>query len=225
MVRARKARGLTLIELLLSMAILTLLVGLGTFSFSAFSRKWSDLENISNARAAELRRVVLLRECLDAAVPWKIAAGQDSGYYFLGDSFGFTMVSEKPIFERHGSAVVRVLAERESGGNTWRLAYEEASLSDDLLTSVDQELPFKHRLIVLSGIRQLSFQFLGWRLAEQRFQVAEIGDRAEPEWLPRFDGIEARQQPLAVRINFDSDYAVVTLPDRTEEWESGEVVE
>jgi type II secretory pathway component PulJ len=225
MVARRSVEGLSLVELLIAVAILTMLIGLGTVSFSLFTSKWDALENAYQSRAADLRRVTLLHESLKAAVPLRVSSDRGVGYYFLGDSLGFTFVSERPIFSRGSSAVVRVIAEREQDRQAWRLVYEEASLAGSILSTASQQLPFNRRLIVLSGANDLGFEFFGWRGVEERVQPIELGPRPEPRWFNEFDGIDRRQQPLAIKIKVDESYSVIDLPNRAEEWESAEVNE
>jgi prepilin-type N-terminal cleavage/methylation domain-containing protein len=217
--------GFSLIELLLSTAILSLLIGLATFSFALFSEKWVTIGNSSTQGLSELRRISLLDDSLRAVIPWKFGDDVSSGYYFLGDAEGFTAMTERPIFFRNGLAVIRVLAERESTGGRWRLVYEEASASELVAIRPDTNLPFNRRLVISSGLRDLYFEYLGWNSLADRYIPAEIGNTVEPAWISNFDGIARQHHPVAIRLNVDSNAIVISQADRVEEWQSIEVLE
>ena len=211
--RSRSVTGFTLVELLIAMAIATLVIGLATFSFNLFSRDWQKRASGFEESAARLQRFDLLSNAVESAVPWTIRnkAGR-YGYYFLGRPEGLTLVTADSIFGGGAPAVIRIFRENEPGG-TARLVYEEASLAGLTLVDADQTLPFKHRMIVLSGVKNLEFRYFGWRSSADRMG-GDVGGSAIPKWWEEFDGLQRGEHPMRVQIGFEGASAVYFMPDR-----------
>jgi len=195
--------GFTLIELLISITVLSLVIGISTFAFSLFSRNWQGARTDFDLAAGQLQRVELLHSAIRDAAAWLVTSGERQdvvGFYFLGRDEGMTFVTESPVFEARGVAVVRVFREREENSRTWRLVYEEAPLSGTLLREASQTLPFRNRLVILRDLPMLEFRYFGWRSLVARNEAIETGGLA-PEWFLDYDGLTRRQQPMRIGLN------------------------
>jgi prepilin-type N-terminal cleavage/methylation domain-containing protein len=202
MAAPRRVGGFTLIELLISITIMSLVIGLSTFAFSLFSRNWQGARGDFELAAGQLQRVELLNGTIRDAAAWLVGGGRGAdsfGLYFLGREEGMTFVTESPVFDPRGLAVVRVFREREEGAATWRLVYEEAPLQGLLLRDATQVLPFQNRLVILRGLSTLQFRYFGWRSLGERTAGIETGALA-PEWFTDYDGIVRQQQPIRIGL-------------------------
>lgn len=218
MVAAPRLRGLTLIELLISITVLSMVIGTATFAFSLFSRNWQGKIGDFDLAAGQLQRVELLNGAIRDAVAWLVdsGAGRDKiGFYFLGREEGMTFVTESPIFDPQGLAVVRVFREREQGMRTWRLVYEEAPLRGLVLRNAAQTLPFQNRLVILRGLSALEFRYFGWLSLDARLDGLENG-LVTPIWSAEYDSIERRQQPIKIALRFDSSEVLFQVVERDE---------
>jgi prepilin-type N-terminal cleavage/methylation domain-containing protein len=198
-------RGITLIELLIAMSILSLIMALASYGFSLFAGYWERSRGSFEQSSARLQRLSLVIHSVEASVPWLVKDAQnDIGFYFLGREEGFTFVTTEPVFSSQGMAVVRLFRERESMGR-FRLVYEEAPLMGVNLERADQVLPFAHRLVVLSSLRSLSFRYFGYMSAASRGlgMDDERAIEASAQWLTTFDGLEAGLNPMKVGISLD----------------------
>jgi hypothetical protein len=211
--RKRALSGFTLVELLIAMAISTLVIGLATFSFSLFSKDWVSRVTGFERAAARVQRIDLLSNAMSSAVPWTVRDRVGKyGYYFLGRRDGLTLVTAEPVFGGGAPAVIRVFRELEPGGSA-RLVYEEASLADLILSDADQVLPFKHRMVVASGLRSLEFRYFGWASPTERASV-DIGG-GKPIWWEEYDGLQRLEHPLRVAVSIDRVEAIYAMPERT----------
>jgi prepilin-type N-terminal cleavage/methylation domain-containing protein len=202
MATSARLRGFTLIELLISITVLSMVIGIATFAFSLFSKNWQARTGDFELAAGQLQRVDLLHGAIRDAAAWLVTSGESAenrGFYFLGRDEGMTFVTESPVFEPNGLAVVRVFREREANNQTWRLVYEEASLRATLLRNAEQNLPFQNRLIILTGVTSIEFRYFGWRSLTARTEGIETGLMA-PEWFAEYDGIVRQQQPMRVAL-------------------------
>jgi prepilin-type N-terminal cleavage/methylation domain-containing protein len=212
----RRLGGFTLIELLISITILGLVIGLATYGFSLFSRHWEGPRSDFERHAGQMQRLDLLSRSLNDALPWIVKdTNGRPGFYFLGRDEGMTLVTSSPIFAIDAPAVIRVFREPEGSGR-WRLVYEEASLENTLLRDGAQTLPFKNRLVILEGLRGVSFRFYGWASLQERLGANEIDGGRPPQWWDEFDGLVRMHQPQRVGLKFDDFEAVFQMPERTE---------
>lgn len=220
MARQPKLAGFTLIELLISITILSMLIGLASYAFSLFSRHWSPQRDSAEASIKQLQRIDLLGTALKDSLPWIVRADNDRiGFYFLGRDEGLTIVTASPIFTPGVTAVIRVFREPD-GPARWKLVYEEAPLEGITLVSANQILPFKHRMVVVDGLRSLSFRYFGWRSLEERLKAGDgdlpAGFLGRPAWYREFDGLSRAVQPSRLAITLDEGEVVIEVPDRAD---------
>ena len=204
-----RATGFTLIELLLSVAIMAMVIGVATYGFSLFTRHWDGRSWGFDSAIGSWQRLDLVTASLSDSIPWLVRGNKgELGYYFLGRDEGLTFVTDSPVFESHAAAVVRVVRERQPNGR-WQLVYEEASLSRQRLRQADQRLPFDKRMVVLTDLPNLSFEYFGWSSVEDR-------DVQPPSWWPEYDGMQRYQSPLRVAMNIDGQRSFFDFPDRAD---------
>ncbi len=210
-----RSAGFTLIELLIAITILSLVIGLATYSFSLFSRQWSERDLAARWGVSRLQRVELVSRALEDSIPWLVRQKTGApGFYFLGRDEGFTFVTGSPIFADGVPAVVRLFRERSADGS-WQLVYEEASLRGLSLQSVDQQLPFKHRLIVIDRRSEIGFRYYGWESLEAK---SASGDdfSIKPLWFTEYDGLVRVQHPQSIAIDMGDFESVFEIPSRSD---------
>lgn len=211
--RARAISGVTLVELLIAMAISTLVIGLATFSFSLFTRDWKGRTTGFEREAAQAQRLDLLSGALEAAVPWLVRDQKGRfGYYFLGRPEGLTLISSDPVFGGGAPAVIRVFREYDADGKL-QLVYEQASLLGVVLSNADQNLPFKNRMVIVKGLRKLDFRYYGWESMVDRVSADADAGR-KPVWTTEFDGLRRMEHPLRIALDIDDGEAVYFMPER-----------
>jgi prepilin-type N-terminal cleavage/methylation domain-containing protein len=207
-------RGFTLVELMIVMAIMSMVTVSATYAFSLFSRDWEVRRGGFDKAKAQLRRLELVESALQNTLPWAVW-GDDGrvGYYFLGREEGLTVVTASPVFAADRPAVIRVFGERESP-TTWRLVYEEAPLTGVLLRRADQELPFQHRLVVVRGLSDVRFKYYGWLSLQDRMGLESDVDSGNQNWFSEYDGMARVQQPEKIALVLGGAESVISMPIR-----------
>lgn len=207
-----RRHGFTLIELLIAVAILSMVVGLSTYAFSMFSSHWASRERAQLRSQGEYRRVFLLQRALSSCVPWVVrnTAG-GVGFYFLGRDEGMTLVTARPIFSADVPAVIRVFREPDGPGR-FKLVYEEAPLGSAGLSVADQQLIFRHRLVVLRNINSLTFRFFGWPSSIARAQATAADTGETQRWYVQFDGLRGVSHPDRLEIGINGASWLVNVP-------------
>jgi prepilin-type N-terminal cleavage/methylation domain-containing protein len=215
---SKNVSGFTLIELLIVIVILSMVIGLASYSFSLFSRHWSSTRDEFSRASAQFQKVDLVRIAVENSIAWAVRDKKSGeiGFYFLGRDEGLTLVSNNPVFAVGSPAVIRLFRESDGPGK-WRLVYEEASLRDVRLQYPDQNLAFSRRLIVLSGLSSLSFRYFGWESLQLRSGGFEqFGAEAAPKWFDDFDGLRRVQHPQKIGMMIDGVEIPLALPERSD---------
>ena len=212
----RGSRGFTLIELLLSITIMSMVFGVATYAFSLFTNQWDGRLGRFDRALADYQRFDLVISALENAIPWVVRARDGQlGQYFLGRDEGLTVVTASPVFADGGIAVIRVFRERD-GAEDWRLVYEEAPLTEGPLVRDDQVLPFRYRLIVVSGASSVNFRYFGWPSADVRSAAMNFDQSAVRAWQTEFDGLKKGLQPEVIGVQVGGGEAFIALPPRSD---------
>lgn len=214
--RVYRQSGLTLIELLIAMAVLSMLTVTASYAFSLFSRDWGGVGTRYESSEGQFRRYDLMQRALLDSLPWVVLREDGSeGLYFLGRKDGLTLVTASPVFSPGQLAVIRLFVERRPDGGA-RLVYEEAPLTDIVLTRADQTLPFVFRMIVLESDGDMVFNYR-W-LQASTDAVSGDSDQREPVlvWTTEFDGLKLAGQPVDLALDFDGVRTYFALPQRAD---------
>ena len=129
----KKIVGFTLVELLISMALLSMIVLVGASAFGLFSQRWDGQLGDFNADVVNTRNRMLVQEVLDHLVPY--VALDTKGrpvMYFEGNRNGFVAVSSRSLFSSDTVAVVR-FSVRQNTDLTYDVIYEEWPMRSDVL--------------------------------------------------------------------------------------------
>ncbi len=207
-----KSRGFTLLELLISVAILSLVIGLSTYSFSLFSQHWISRERDQLQSQGDYQLVQLLDRAMTSCIPWIVRSGDDNiGFYFLGRDEGMTFVTSRPIVEADAPAVIRIFRESDGPGR-YKLVYEEASIASITLGDANQTLPFRHRLVIARNLSKLNFRFYGWRSSESKAAAVSMDSAVVPSWHDTFDGLVGSAHPEKLAIEMGAISWIIDVP-------------
>lgn len=196
----RASRGFTLLELLISMSLLSMVVLIGSSSFALFSDRWDGQLGRFDDLVQETRSILLVQDVLDSLLPY--VAYDDRGkpfIYFEGNRNGFVAVSSRSVFSDGNFSVARLSAIQNTD-LTFDIVYDEWPMDRSLLVSTDQTLDFSAPVILFESVADPKFQYFGWSNVEQR--TLDDGLEASPEWSGTYNGLDAWFAPLNVRLSF-----------------------
>lgn len=219
--------GFTLVELLISMAILALLMVSATTFYQFMSQNWQRTKASVDVKEQYYNDWMLVSEALTATLP-KLIRREDGqvGFYFLGDQNGFTGFSSKSVQDPEYPAIYRFFIEESPNSDGVRLIYEEAMLKDTVVTSVNQELPFNFRRVVWNGLTDVQFIYTGWENFTQRMALQNMNEGVEVVFdFPTYDGANRRQHPLKIKVVIEGFTWSIDIPDVSNELISRSVEE
>jgi prepilin-type N-terminal cleavage/methylation domain-containing protein len=214
--RVSRQSGLTLIELLIAMAVMSMLTVIASYAFSLFSRDWTVVGGGYERAEGQFRRFELMQRAILDSLPWVVVREDGSeGLYFLGRSDGLTLVTASPVFSPDSLAVIRLIVEKVSNGRS-RLVYEEAPLKELILLRADQTLPFKFRMTIMESATDIVFRYR-WLQAASADDPSG-GDSVDPVlvWAAEFDGFKLVGQPVDVSLDVGGATTYFALPQRAD---------
>lgn len=220
-IKVNENRGMTLIELLVSISLFVFVIGLSSLAFALFTdasrRELSEFEqSLSMYRVRDT-----FTHSLSTITPYAVKSERSIGYYFLGREEGFTALVINPMFDTDMPAVVRVFKEHSDSAGLFRLVYEEASLRETQLTDADQQLTFSNRVVIQDNLKLLNFEYFGWpdkRLKNDPIDnILMIQNR---KWMRETDGLKVGLHPQKVKIQLDDMVLVFDVFERPDFIES-----
>ncbi len=191
MKRARRNDGFTLLELLISLTILAVIIGLIAGAFRIGVRAWEKGERDIERRQQQRIVLDLMKRQLMSVSPGEFPLGDDEALRLKGDRKTLELVSERPLSSKnmYGKVFARYVAEEDEEDGEALLFYEKniALLGKDFKPDRLDEEEY-HEL--LSGVHRVRFEYLK-------------GDEDEdPEWSDEWDPEDDEGLPLAVKIDF-----------------------
>ena len=222
MATPRSLRGFSLLEMLVAVAVLSMVIGLSTLAYSMFIRQWDGHLGQFDEAQSRYQRLTWLANALQDTLPYVVKDQQGIlGFYFLGRDEGLTLVTMSPIFGVGEPALIRVFREPDQD-DTWRLVYEEAPFAGSLLAKANQRMDFRHRLVIARGLPRLVFRYYGWPDLESRLSAGE-SLTSTPTWFDEYDGMLRRYHPEKIELRLGGDTAVFDVPARVDELVSAHV--
>ena len=197
----KSIRGFTLIELLITMALLSMIILIGSSAFGMFGQRWDGRLGQFDATMRSTQNIMLVQDVLSSLMPY--VAYNDNGkpvIYFEGNRNGFVAVSSKSIYSDKNFAVVR-FSVRQIDDLHYDVLYEEAPMDDDILVSINQPLAFTRPMVLFESVYDPLFQYYGWADVQQR-ETENASDVVPPKWLDRYNALDALFAPLKASLQF-----------------------
>ena len=196
-------KGFTLVELLVTMSLLSMIILIGSSAFKVFSNSWDGHIGRFDLTLKNARNLVLVQDVLDSLVPY--VAYDKSGkpiIYFEGNRNGFVAVSSKSIFTPHSYAVVR-FSVRQNPDSKYDVLYEEWPMKNAVLDTIGEPLNFSQPLVLFESVSDPKFKYFGWGNITDRNNLGEFGS-APGDWLDNFNGVEALFLPIKTSLSFET---------------------
>jgi prepilin-type N-terminal cleavage/methylation domain-containing protein len=157
-----KQGGFTLVELLISTTILSMLMLLGTYSYSLFTNKWQEeLGQFSqaNERSMNFQR---LQTVLESVMPYVVRKdNRQPGFFFVGGENVILAITQQGLFTADAPEVFRLSVLRNDNGK-YKLLYQGKPLNNSIITSSSQELTFSKKILLADNMDEIQFKYYGW---------------------------------------------------------------
>jgi prepilin-type N-terminal cleavage/methylation domain-containing protein len=204
--------GFTLIELMIASTILIMVMLLGTYAYSLFAQKWDKQLGNVNQALRQVKELTLVNNLLDGIVPLALFnERQDPGFYFIGNQQSLTAISLSGLVNQDEPVVFNLSLQQQNGKNV--LLYREAPTTTNLILSIEQQINYQHELILLDGLKNLSFSYFGWPSFDVKSENSFNPSNRDPStrWSAEYNGQDSRLHPEKLRLSLSLKDGQITI--------------
>ncbi|MGL1957061.1 MAG: type II secretion system GspH family protein [Colwellia sp.] len=202
--------GFTLIELMISISILTLLLFIGAYSYSLMSERWNKELGKFSSTAKTAKHLELLQHLVEGVQPYVVVDDQKKpSLFFIGNKTSLLAVSRAGLFSDEFPEIFRLTTVEKENGKV-DFIYQSASTKNILLTGTNQEIIFDKKLILFSNLDQVMFRYYGW----SHLYIKNAIDKSvkKPQWFERYSGIDNQLIPEKYIITLTKEGENLTIP-------------
>jgi len=209
-----KHNGFTLIELMISISILTMLLFTGSYSYSLMSERWNkELGQFSNS-SKTAKHLVLMQSLLEGVQPYVVVDSKKTpSLFFIGQNTSLLAVSRAGLFSGDYPEIFRLTANKNADGKV-DLIYQSSSTENVLLTGTDQNIDFSKTLILLTDLDEVTFNYFGWTHLYDKNSIRKTNKVAQ--WSTDFSGIDRQLMPERYSITLVKSGSSLTIPIQLE---------
>ena len=198
----KKSAGFTLIEMLVTLVLLSAIVLVGSSSYSIFSKRWDGQLGKFDRTLQDVRDLMLVESVLDSLIPYVTYDQSETPVlYFEGNRNGFVSVSEKSVFSEKIPAVVR-FSVVQNDDLSFDVIYEEWPMEDNVLRSTYQKFNFDRPIKLFESVKSPTFEYFGWKSVVDREGLLDDRNLMPATWLPSLNSLEAGLLPERIRLTF-----------------------
>lgn len=213
-------RGFTLIELMISISILSLLLFTGSYAYSMLSERWNKELGQFSKVFQEAKNLELLQRSLEGTHPFVLIDNdKHASLLFIGGSDSVLAASRYTLHQEHGMEIFRLSSIMKDNGLI-DLVYQSVSANDIFLTHPTQEIIFSNKFVLLSNLQSIDFSYYGFSHLDKKF---ESSSSASPQWYSSYSGLDSKLMPEKVKVSIRrADSSIITfyvyLQQRSERW-------
>lgn len=218
--RYPRTQGFTLIELMITIVILSLLLFTGSYTYSILAGRWDKELGQFSQSASTAKHLELIQRLLEGVQPFVVVDGQSKpSHFFIGGNDSLLAVSRAGLFSGDYPEIFRLSTVANEDGSV-DLVYQSASTQRVLLTGTEQAVSFNRRLTLFSDMERVTFRYFGWSHYLIKSNAEQNGDT--PKWFERFSGIDNQMMPEQITLELlkagQSLSIPITLPVGSERW-------
>ena len=207
------SRGFTLVEMLVSMVLLSMVLLIASSAYSMFSDRWSGRLGHFNKTVVQAKQLILVQEALKSIVSYAVTNDKEQAkFYFEGNRNGFVAVTLRSVFSPESAAVMR-LQVTQNDDFTYNLSYQESAMTDQLLITAKQSLNFSKPIILFDNLTEIDFQYFGWPSTQDKYWTIDSAiPRPEPPiWFNEYNSLALNLQPEKITVTFTTEQGYYSL--------------
>jgi prepilin-type N-terminal cleavage/methylation domain-containing protein len=212
--RISQNKGFTLIELMISISILSLLLFTGSYSYSLMSERWNKELGQFASSAKNYKHLELVQRLLEGVQPYVVVDNKKKpSFFFIGDNNSLLAVSRSGIFSGEYPEIFRLSTINKTNGKV-DLIYQSASTESILLKGTEQSINFTHQLVLFSNLDNIQFNYYGWSHLYEKNAVDKKNKKAQ--WFERFSGIDNQIMPEKYSVTLTKSGQGLSIPIQLE---------
>lgn len=212
---SKYTRGFTLIELMISITILSLLLFTGSYSYSLMSERWSQELGQFASSAHTAKNLENFQRLLEGVHSFVVVDdNKKPSFFFIGSPDSLLAVSRNGLFS-HGFPEIFRLTTRKKANDLVDLVYQSTSTEQLLLTGTQQEINFTHELTLFMDLDQVQFQYFGWQSLPYKRNDADLA--IVQQWYSDYSGIDKQLMPQQIEVVLTKENKKLSFPIHLEQ--------
>ncbi len=210
---SRLSGGFTLVELLISMTILSMIMLLGSWSFSLFTSNWEGRLGHFSKNVSQTKDYILMNDIISSIIPYVYRVSNTPRYYFKSTPTELYAVTQSAIFHPKSVVAFKFTVEQFDDGSKY-LLYQEAALG---VITQGLEIAYTHEKILIAKADDIQFKVFGWKSIQQKIDSEDpmSNSGARPLWRSSYDSEKSNYMPLSVAIYWDdAEILIPTINDQ-----------
>lgn len=202
----QKQRGFTLIEILISLVILSMLVTLAGSAYSIYIDRWKDNLGDFQQQLNETRGTILVEQSLGNIYPFVVDtvknedSSLDSSFFFFGEKHRIEAVTGSGVFNYANAGIFKVELKGQE------ILYYERSTADVLLENAEQSFTYKRKLRYLESVDAMSFRYFGWPSYKVKLEASSEERQIDKrQWYSSYDSVDRGLLPEIIEISITVD--------------------
>jgi prepilin-type N-terminal cleavage/methylation domain-containing protein len=195
-------KGFTLVELLISMSLLSLVLLLGNWSFSLFISKWEGRLGYFSEHVSQTKDYILLNDIVSSILPYVTKHEKKIGYYFNASAKKVEAVSQSGVFHTNSPVVFKLSVEQVENGENY-LLYQEVPVIDALING---QVSYTHEKILIAKANNLSFSTFGWESVIDKINAEDPlvnSQGVTPRWHENYNAAQVDLMPIKLQVQWD----------------------
>jgi len=209
----RTNKGFTLVEMLVSMVLLSMVLLIASNAYSLFSDRWNGRLGHFNQSVVQAKQLILVQEALKSIVSYVVNNDKEQAkFYFEGNRNGFVAVTLRSLFSPESAAVMR-LQVTQNADFTYALSYQESAMTEELLINTKQSLSFSEPIVLFDNLKEVKFQYFGWPTTQSKYWTIDsaIAQPEPPTWFNEYNSLAINLQPEQIKVTFTTEQGDFSL--------------
>ena len=200
----RPSNGFTLIEMLVTMTLLSAIIMVGSSAFALFSQRWDRQLDDFDDTLRYARDLAIVQRVLTSLIPYVVfSEDREPLIYFEGNRNGFVTVASQSAYVESTYVVARFSVVQDDKLR-YEVLYEEWAMEEEILRSPTQNIEFNAPLVLFSGVESPIFEYFGHDSLQAKSGVGAFGLPSLPRWMPSFNALDIGFSPEKVRLSFST---------------------
>lgn len=196
-----KQKGFTLVELMITVTILSSLLLLASFTYQQLAQRWqTDLDGFSEHQVFG-RHLNIFYSTLQSIQPYIVRKNEDEsndvGFVFEGNENRLLSVSKFGLMQQKYPEIFRLIVEKNEN-DKFRLIYQARSTQGILLKYAEQEILFEYEIELFDDFDEIKFNYFGWDSIVQKSESKK--DNINGTWRNKYSGLEHQQLPEIIAV-------------------------
>lgn len=206
----QRDHGFTLIELMISITILSLLLFTGTYSYSMMAERWNKELGQFSKLQKNAKHLSVLQGVLEGVNSLVVIDNEkEPSFFFIGGEDSLLAVSRSGLFSNEYPEIFRLTSVNKENGLI-DLVYQSLSTENFLLLGTEQEINFEKKLILFKNLDKVNFSYLGWPSLTHKINASE--NKTKQQWFSHYSGIDNQLMPQQLSVTLTKRGKSLTIP-------------